>query len=149
MFDPEKPFDVPSLLRGQVPVETWESATVLRACIKANTALAALKEASALLPNADVMLSTLVLLESQASSEIENIVTTTDRLFQYAAKDANQMAQTEQPSPLSSNDQPDWLKPLGSETPASEQTSTDFDFLKPLTEEPQQSEIPFATTEVP
>ena len=65
----------------------WESTQVLRACIKANKALAALSEAAALLPNPDVMLSFLVLLESQASSEIENIVTTTDALFQYAAKD--------------------------------------------------------------
>jgi Fic family protein len=70
-------------------MENWESTSVLRACIKANTALAALKEAAALLPNPDVMLSSLVLLESKASSEIENIVTTTDALFQFASKDAS------------------------------------------------------------
>ena len=87
MFDPKRPFDLPPLLRGSVPMAEWESTDVLRACIKANTALAALKEAAALLPNPDVMLSSLVLLESKASSEIENIVTTTDALFQYAAKD--------------------------------------------------------------
>jgi Fic family protein len=87
MFDPKLPFDLPPLLRGSVPLGEWENTEVLRACIKANTALAALKEASALLPNPDVMLSSLVLLESKASSEIENIVTTTDDLFQYAAKD--------------------------------------------------------------
>jgi Fic family protein len=87
MFDAKRPFDLPPLLRGRVPMEEWESVDVLRACIKAHTALAALKEAAALLPNPDVMLSALVLLESQASSEIENIVTTTDALFQHAAKD--------------------------------------------------------------
>ena len=87
MFDPKRSFDLPPLLRGSVPMGEWESATVFRACIKANKALAALSEAAALLPNPDVMLSSLVLLESQASSEIENIVTTTDALFQYAAKD--------------------------------------------------------------
>ena len=87
MFDPKRPFDLPPLVRGSVPMGEWESAAVFRACIKANTALAALKEAAALLPNPDVMLSSLVLLESKASSEIENIVTTTDELFQYAAKD--------------------------------------------------------------
>ncbi len=87
MFDPKRPFDLPPLLRGSVPMSDWESAEVFRKCIKANTALAALKEAAALLPNPDVMLSALVLLESKASSEIENIVTTTDELFQYAAKD--------------------------------------------------------------
>ena len=87
MFDPKRPFDLPPLLRGSVPMGEWESTSVLKACIKANQALAALKEAAALLPNPDVMLSSLVLLESKASSEIENIVTTTDALFQYAAKD--------------------------------------------------------------
>jgi Fic family protein len=87
MFDPKHPFDLPPLLRGSLPMSEWESTEVFRACIKANIALAALKEAAALLPNPDVMLSSLVLLESQASSEIENIVTTTDALFQYAAKD--------------------------------------------------------------
>lgn len=87
MFDPKRPFDLPPLLNGSVPMGEWESISVLRACIQANKALAALKEAAALLPNPDVMLSSLVLLESKASSEIENIVTTTDELFQYAAKD--------------------------------------------------------------
>ncbi len=87
MFDPKRPFDLPPLVRGSVPMGEWESADVFRACIKANKALAALKEAAALLPNPDVMLSSLVLLESKASSEIENIVTTADELFQYAAKD--------------------------------------------------------------
>ncbi len=75
------------VVRGSVPMSEWESTDVLRACIQANKALAALSEAAALLPNPDVMLSSLVLLESQASSEIENIVTTTDALFEYAAKD--------------------------------------------------------------
>jgi Fic family protein len=87
MFDPKRSFDLPPLLRGSVPMDEWENTQVFRACIKANKALAALSEAAALLPNPDVMLSSLVLLESQASSEIENIVTTTDALFQYAAKD--------------------------------------------------------------
>jgi Fic family protein len=88
MFDPARPFNVPPLRRGAVPMAEWESVGVLRACIKAHAALAALKEATALLPNADVMLSLLVLLESKASSEIENIVTTADALFQFAARDA-------------------------------------------------------------
>ena len=87
MFDPQRPFDLPPLLHGSVPMGEWESTTVLRACIKANKALAALKEAAGLLPNPDVMLSSLVLLEAQSSSEIENIVTTADALFEYAEKD--------------------------------------------------------------
>ncbi len=68
-------------------MQEWESARVLKACVQARAALGALNEAAATLPNSDVMLSSLVLLESQASSEIENIVTTADALFE-AQQDA-------------------------------------------------------------
>ena len=37
--------------------------------------------------SADVLINTIPLLEARASSEIENIVTTTDRLFRYAQPD--------------------------------------------------------------
>ena len=57
---------------------------VMKACIEARAALAALNESVARLPNPDVLLSSLVLLEAKASSEVENIVTTTDHLFQFA-----------------------------------------------------------------
>lgn len=40
-----------------------------------------MKQAAELLPNQAVLINSLPILESQASSEIENIVTTTDRLF--------------------------------------------------------------------
>lgn len=63
-------------------MQEWESTRVLKACVQARAALGALNEAAATLPNPDVMLSSLVLLESQASSEIENIVTTADALFE-------------------------------------------------------------------
>ncbi|MCR2745562.1 protein adenylyltransferase Fic [Limnobacter parvus] len=42
-----------------------------------------LKQAAELIPNQGVLVNAMPLLEAQASSEIENIVTTTDRLFQY------------------------------------------------------------------
>lgn len=81
-FDPKQAFELPLLLPSQVPMQEWESARVLKACVQARAALGALSEAAATLPNPDVMLSSLVLLESQASSEIENIVTTADALFE-------------------------------------------------------------------
>jgi Fic family protein len=46
-------------------------------------ALAELKQAAELIPNAAVLVNALPLLEAQASSEIENIVTTTDKLFEF------------------------------------------------------------------
>ena len=80
VWHPEKPYnDLPAL----PPKADLETRAVLKACIAARTALAELKQAAELIPNQSVLINTLPLLEAQASSEIENIVTTTDRLFQF------------------------------------------------------------------
>lgn len=81
-FDPTKPYNELPLLPPKANVETH---AILKACIDARTALGALKVAGDLIPNQTVLISTIPLLEAQASSEIENIVTTTDKLFQYAS----------------------------------------------------------------
>jgi len=60
-----------------------ESKAVLRACIAARAALAELKQAAELIPNQTMLINTIPLLEAKDSSEIENIVTTTDQLFQH------------------------------------------------------------------
>ncbi len=62
-----------------------ETLPILRACIPA---LAELKQAGELLPNQGLLINLLPLLEAQGSSEIENIFTTTDKLFQYAQEDS-------------------------------------------------------------
>lgn len=49
--------------------------------------MAALKESCRLIPNPAVLINSIPLLEAQASSEIENIVTTADALFRYAQVD--------------------------------------------------------------
>jgi Fic family protein len=69
------------------PAVELETRTVLKRCIPARAALAELKQAAQLIPNQAVLINTLPLLEAQASSEIENIVTTTDRLFQHRPGD--------------------------------------------------------------
>ena len=80
-FDPSRPYnDLPNL----PPAVEIETKMVLKACVKARAALAALRQATALIPNPAVLINTIPLLEAQASSEIENIVTTTDALFQHA-----------------------------------------------------------------
>ena len=80
-FDPRSPYnDLPPL---PPPIEL-ETSTVLKACISARAALAELKQAGELLPNQGLLINTLPLLEAKDSSEIENIVTTTDKLFQFA-----------------------------------------------------------------
>jgi len=81
MFDPTKPFkDLPLL----PPAADLETKPVLRACIEARAALAELNQAGALLPNQAMLINTVPLLEAQSSSAIENIVTTSDRLFRFA-----------------------------------------------------------------
>ncbi len=65
------------------PGHDLESKAVLRACIAARAALAELKQAAELIPNQTMLINTIPLLEAKDSSEIENIVTTTDQLFQH------------------------------------------------------------------
>jgi Fic family protein len=80
-FDPNVPYnDLPLL---PPPLEAIESRETLKLCIDARVALAELKQAAELIPNAAVLVNTLPLLEARASSEIENIVTTTDKLFEF------------------------------------------------------------------
>lgn len=66
------------------PATELESKQVLKACTLARVALAELKQAAELIPNQTMLINTIPLLEAKDSSEIENIVTTTDRLFQHA-----------------------------------------------------------------
>jgi Fic family protein len=66
------------------PTVDLETKAVLKQCINARTALAELKQAVQLIPNQAMLINILPLLEAKDSSEIENIVTTTDRLFQFA-----------------------------------------------------------------
>ncbi len=81
-FDPNKPYnDLPLL---PPPAEQIETTAILKQCINARVALAELKQAAELIPNAAVLVNALPLLEARASSEIENIVTTTDKLFEFA-----------------------------------------------------------------
>ena len=83
-WHPDQPF---SSLPHLPPLAEIDSKTVLRQCIAARSALAALNQAAALIPNPAVLINTLPLLEAQASSEIENIVTTTDQLFRHLRDD--------------------------------------------------------------
>lgn len=81
-WNPEIPFnDLPPL---PPPDLDLEPKLVLKAAIEARAALATLAQAGQLLPNPTVLINAVPLLEAQASSEIENIVTTADELFKHA-----------------------------------------------------------------
>ena len=79
-FDPSRPYnELPDL----PPAAETETKAILKSCIAARTALAELRASGKLIPNQAVLINSIPLLEAQASSEIENIVTTADRLFRH------------------------------------------------------------------
>jgi Fic family protein len=81
VWRPDRPYnELPKL----PPAQELETKPVLKRCIAARAALAELKQAAELIPNQSMLINTIPLLEARDSSEIENIVTTSDRLFQYA-----------------------------------------------------------------
>lgn len=91
LWQPDQPFnELPSL----PPAADLETKAILKQCIRARSALAELKQAGELIPNQAVLIKTLPLLEAQASSAIENIITTTDRLFQFREMDESADAAT-------------------------------------------------------
>lgn len=77
-FDPNKPYnDLPLL----PPKENIETHAILKKAVTAGRALAELKGLGGTIPNQAMLINTIVLQEAQSSSEIENIITTTDALF--------------------------------------------------------------------
>lgn len=90
---PDTPYNQLPVLPPAVELETK---AVLKQCITARAALAELKQAAELIPNQTMLINTIPLLEAKDSSEIENIVTTTDKLFQYAHGDGQADAATKE-----------------------------------------------------
>ncbi|WOQ69164.1 Fic family protein [Microbacterium limosum] len=83
---PDEPYNTLPLLPPTVDIET---VAVLKRAIDARAAVAALDQAALRMPNPAVLLNAIPILEAQASSEIENIVTTTDELFRYAQDESD------------------------------------------------------------
>lgn len=78
---PDTPYDeLPDL----PPKQVIETHSVLKATIEARSSLASLDQAVRRITNPTVLINSIPLLEAQASSEIENIVTTADDLFTFA-----------------------------------------------------------------
>ncbi|HMP76589.1 MAG TPA: Fic/DOC family N-terminal domain-containing protein [Kiritimatiellia bacterium] len=84
-FDPNKPHnDLPAL----PPKAEVETRAVLKRVISATRAVAELKGVGGVIPNQSMLVNTLALQEARASSEIENIITTNDAMFQAMASSA-------------------------------------------------------------
>ena len=80
-WKPEAPYNELPALPPLMPLQT---PAVLKATIRARVALAELNRLAGKLPNPGILVRTLPLMEARCSSEIENIVTTDDMLFQRA-----------------------------------------------------------------
>lgn len=76
----ERPFnDLPFLPPNK---EKTETKIILRQVISSSLALAELKGLVNTLPNTNILLNAVILKEARASSEIENVITTQDKLYQ-------------------------------------------------------------------
>ncbi len=92
-WDPEVPYNH---LPPPPEVSRLETRATLKRAIAARAALARLDEVAAAMPNPTILMNTLPLLEAQASSKIENVVTTTDLLLRHAADDSGADAATKE-----------------------------------------------------
>ncbi len=85
----EKPFNnLPLLPPSKEKIETIK---VLRQLVKSSVALAELKGLAKILPNPNILLNAVILKEASASSEIENVITTQDKLYQALSAKATQV----------------------------------------------------------
>jgi len=80
-WSPTAPYN---LLPQLPPDAELETRAVLKQSATSRAALAELKRSVELIPNPVMLINTLPLLEAQASSEIENVVTTADQLFKHS-----------------------------------------------------------------
>lgn len=79
-MSPERPYNGLPLLPP--PPDRIETVNVLRQLVKSSVALAELKGLAATLPNPSILLNAVILKEARISSEIENVITTQDKLYQ-------------------------------------------------------------------
>ena len=78
-FDRQIPYNDLPLLPPKADIETKN---IPRKTISAGRTLAQLNDALQKLPNPTMVLDTIYLQEAKASSEVENIITTNDELYQ-------------------------------------------------------------------
>lgn len=82
------PRDVPFNELPPLPPRTEvETKRTLKLAIRARAALSDLKGSGRLIPNQAMLVRAIVLQEAKLSSEIENIVTTNDDLYQALSRD--------------------------------------------------------------
>jgi len=94
MYNPNEPYNDLPLLPPKVELETKK---VLKQAIAATRVLAELKGRADEIPNQSMLINAITLQEAKDSSEIENIVTTEDNLYQaFTANTSTTDAQTKE-----------------------------------------------------
>jgi Fic family protein len=94
MYDPIKPYNDLPLVPPEIELETKK---VLKQAIAATRVLAELKGRADEIPNQSILVNAITLQEAKDSSEIENIVTTEDNLYQaFTARTSSTDAQTKE-----------------------------------------------------
>ena len=87
-FSPDKPYNALPLLPP--PAGKWETLPVYKTLAEARAAMAELKGRMPVIPNPLMLINTLVLQEAKESSSIENIFTSSDKLYKAFASSATQ-----------------------------------------------------------
>ena len=77
---------IPKKLPLNIDIETKR---ILKKSISANRALAKLNGVAKIIPNQEILINSLILQEAKDSSEIENIITTHDELYQSSLDISN------------------------------------------------------------
>lgn len=75
----------------EIEASTFETVAILKVLNAASRKLAELKGKAATIPNQAILINTLAIQEAKDSSEIENIITTHDELFQGGSGDADSL----------------------------------------------------------
>src|SRR5574344_922867 len=75
------------------PREKVETIKILKQTNKSTAALAELKGMAKTIPNQDILVNAIVLQEAKDSSEIENIITTKDKLYKAVSSNGNKYDQ--------------------------------------------------------
>lgn len=78
-FSKDKPYNELPLLPPTAPLETK---SILKTAVSAHRQLAELKGISNVMPNPAILVNAITLQEARSSSEIENVLTTNERLFE-------------------------------------------------------------------
>ncbi len=85
MFNPKEPYN--ELKPLPPPEEQWSTVEVWQRESSARAALSELKGLAHIIPNQDILINAIILREARDSSEIENIITTQDKLYRALSAD--------------------------------------------------------------